>query len=162
MKIRIQWHTANLCNGITVKTHQETVKMNYSGLLYYVQVFAIQGTCRSVDGTIIHCISSLQLFHCTWSNNCMQKIQWKTVNLITVHCSGLLYFVQLFPFVPYLQCSGNICRVSKGEKLECPKYVFYSILHRNFLIWCKYLHAYYVGCYILLKDDLLVCHFQHF
>ena len=51
MKIWIQWHTANMCNGITVKTHQKTVKMNYSGLLYYVQVFAIQGTCRSVDGT---------------------------------------------------------------------------------------------------------------
>ena len=73
--------------------------------------------------------------------------------------SGLLYFVHLFPCVPYLQCSENICRVSKSEKLECPTYVFYSILHRNFLIWCKYLHAYYLGCYILLKDDLLVCHF---
>ena len=76
--------------------------------------------------------------------------------------SGLLYFVNLFPCVPYLQCSENICRVSKGEKLDrIPYILMYSIVSyiEIFLIWCKYLHAYYLGCYILLKDDLLVCHF---
>ena len=36
----IHGYTANLDSEITVKTHVKTVKLNYSGLLYHVQVFA--------------------------------------------------------------------------------------------------------------------------
>ena len=144
--------TANICSRISVKTHVKTVKLNYSGLLYHIQVFAIQSTmqkCRWYNNPLYFKFAVLSL-HLEQQPNVKS-----TMENCKLDYSGLLYFVNLFPCVPYLQCSENICRVSKGEKL----YVFYSILHRNVLIWCKCLHAYYLGCYILLKDDLLVCHF---
>ena len=39
-------YTANNYSGITEKTHVKTVKLNYSGLLYHLQVFAIHSTMQ--------------------------------------------------------------------------------------------------------------------
>lgn len=39
--------TANMYSGVTVKTHVKTVKLNYSGLLHYGQVFAIHITMQN-------------------------------------------------------------------------------------------------------------------
>ena len=42
----IYYYTANMYSGNTVKTHVKTVKLNFSGLLYHGQVFAIHITTQ--------------------------------------------------------------------------------------------------------------------
>ena len=46
-------------SGITVKTHVKTVKLNYSGLLYHVHLFAIHSTMQK----------------CKWYNNPLYVFQ---------------------------------------------------------------------------------------
>ena len=103
-------NTANMCSGITVITHEKTVKLNYSGLLYHVQVFAIQSTtqkCRWYNNPLYFKFTVISL-------HLEQQLNVKnTMENCKLDYSGLLYFVHLFPCVPYLQCSENICRVSK-------------------------------------------------
>ena len=58
-------------SGITVKTHVKTVKLNYSGLLYHVQVFSIHSTiqkCRWYNNPLYFKFT-VSYFTATWSSN---------------------------------------------------------------------------------------------
>ena len=56
-------HTANIYSGIK---DMEKCTL-YKNLLYTLQ-------CRSVDLTVNHCKTVLNLFHCAWSSNYI--VQW--------------------------------------------------------------------------------------
>ena len=90
-------HTANMYSGITVKTHVKTVKLNYSGLLYHGQAFAIHSTmqkCRWYNKPLQWTVFQVYIYSTAFGAiiKC-KKIQWDNCKL---DYSGLLYCIHFF------------------------------------------------------------------
>ena len=73
-------------SGITVKTYVKTVKLNYSGLLYHVQLFAIHSTMQKCKwyNNPLYVFQVSSYFTALGAAIKCKKYSGITVNLITV------------------------------------------------------------------------------